>query len=53
MFGHYFLTFTREKGYGDLLSCLGNNLFEFLNNLNRLHNHLNFEMKGLKLPDIW
>lgn len=53
MFGNYFLQFTRQKGYGDLLSCLGINLFEFLNNINRLHSHLSNEMKGLQGPDIW
>ncbi len=36
-FGHYWVSFTAQEGYGDMLDMAGNDLGEFLSNLDMLH----------------
>ncbi|MBO3463929.1 heme NO-binding domain-containing protein [Aetokthonos hydrillicola Thurmond2011] len=46
-FGEYWVTYTAEEGYGDLLASAGNSLPEFLDNLDQLHARV-----GLSLPEL-
>jgi hypothetical protein len=40
----------RDQTYGHLLEFMGDNLPDFLNNINRLHTHL---LKGAHFPEVW
>jgi hypothetical protein len=46
-FGEYWVIYTAEEGYGDLLASAGNSLPEFLDNLDSLHARV-----GLILPEL-
>ncbi|ELR14616.1 GTPaseactivator protein for Ras-like GTPase [Acanthamoeba castellanii str. Neff] len=48
--GYWFMVYIRNKTtYGHLLEFMGDNLPDFLNNINRLHTHL---LKGAHFPEI-
>ncbi|MFM7194279.1 MAG: heme NO-binding domain-containing protein [Bacteroidota bacterium] len=49
-FGEYWVLYTANEGYGDLLSLSGNNLAEFLGNMDMLHNRIAGIMPDLKPP---
>ncbi|MEJ6589787.1 MAG: heme NO-binding domain-containing protein [Crocinitomicaceae bacterium] len=49
-FGEYWILFTAEQGYGDLLDLSGNSFTEFLGNLDMLHLRINNMMPELKAP---
>lgn len=49
-FGEYWILYTAQEGYGDLLNLGGNNLPEFLANLNLLHVRVGNMMPGLVPP---
>ncbi len=53
MYGNYFLHFVRDQGHERLLKCLGNNLFNWLANVNQVHNHLLYAMNKMSPPNIW
>lgn len=53
MYGNYFLQYVQQQGHERLLKCLGNNLFEWLSNVNQVHNHLLYAMEKMKPPIIW
>jgi len=52
-FGQYFMEFTREAGYDNLLSCQGSNLRLWLSNLNALHDHLQDTLPRGRFPQFW
>jgi len=52
-FGQYFYEFTREAGYGNMLSCQGSNLNLWLSNLNALHDHLQDTLPRGRFPEFW
>lgn len=49
-FGEYWILYTAQKGYGELLNLGGNNLPDFLANLNLLHVRVGHMMPGLVPP---
>jgi hypothetical protein len=53
LFGHFFLQYTIEKGYDNLLRCQGSNLRLWLSNLNAMHAHLQSAMPAGNFPVFW
>jgi hypothetical protein len=51
-FGEYWILYTANEGYGEMLNLAGNNLPEFLNNLDMLHNRVNNIMPELVAPQF-
>ena len=51
-FGEYWILYTADEGYGELMELSGDTLTEFLNNLNMLHQRINNIMPGLRPPDF-
>jgi hypothetical protein len=51
-FGEYWVLYTVNEGYGDMMELAGDNLPEFLNNLDMLHNRLNNIMPHLVAPQF-
>jgi hypothetical protein len=49
-FGEFWILFTAEKGYGSILDAAGDNLAEFLQNLNQLHSRIQTMMPELIPP---
>ncbi len=49
-FGSYWVKYTAEEGYGDMLKMGGDNFVDFLNNLNDLHQRVGSMMPGLVPP---
>lgn len=49
-YGHYWITYTAESGYGDLLRLFGGDLRTCLSNLNRMHAHMGAMMPALSPP---
>jgi hypothetical protein len=48
--GVYWITFTADEGYGDLMNMFGKNLRTCLKNLNRMHSHMGAMMPELEPP---
>jgi hypothetical protein len=46
-YGYYWITYTAEGGYGDLMRLFGADLRTCLTNLNRMHAHM-----GAMMPDL-
>lgn len=51
-FGEYWILYTAEEGYGDLMSLTGSSFVEFLDNLDMLHYRINNLMPGLMPPQF-
>ena len=51
-FGAYWMTFTANEGYGDLLKAAGNTLPEFLKNLDHLHTRVKLSFPDLDPPSF-
>lgn len=51
-FGIYYMTFSAKEGYGPMLKMMGDNLPEFLHNLNPMHERLKLTFPKLKPPLI-
>ena len=49
-FGEYWILYTADEGYGQLLNLSGSNLKEFLGNLNMLHDRITNIMPDLEPP---
>jgi len=49
-YGHYWITYTAESGYGDLMRLFGGDLRTCLSNLNRMHAHMGAMMPALYPP---
>jgi len=50
LFGEYWILYTANEGYGDLLALSGNSLAEFLGNMDMLHNRISGIMPDLQPP---
>lgn len=48
--GDYWITFTADEGYGDLMAMFGRDFRSCLNNLNRMHSHIGAMMPELNPP---
>ena len=51
-FGEYWILYTVNEGYGDMMNLSGDNLTEFLNNLDMLHQRVNSIMPNLVPPQF-
>jgi hypothetical protein len=51
-FGEYWILYTAQEGYGNLLDLAGNNLPDFLDNLDMLHSRLSNLMPSLAAPQF-
>lgn len=49
-YGHYWITYTAQSGYGDLMRLFGGDLRTCLSNLNRMHAHMGAMMPALSPP---
>ena len=52
-FGEYWILYTAEQGYGELLRMGGASLLEFLHNLHDLHSHVALTFPQLQPPSFW
>lgn len=51
-FGEYWITYTADEGYGQLLERSGDTIEEFLENLDQLHTRVGLTMPHLRPPTI-
>lgn len=51
-FGEYWITYTADEGYGQLLERSGETIEEFLENLDQLHTRVGLTMPHLRPPTI-
>lgn len=51
-FGKFWITYTGQKGYGDLMNMGGDNLVDFLKNLNTMHARLGMSYEKLLPPSF-
>lgn len=49
-YGHYWVTYTAEQGYGEIMNLFGIDLRTCLANLNRMHAHMGAMMPALHPP---
>jgi hypothetical protein len=49
-FGDYWITYTAEEGYGEMMDMFGKDLVSCLRNLNRMHSHMGSMMPDLQPP---
>lgn len=49
-YGHYWITFTAEQGYGEIMRLFGTDFRSCLENLNRMHAHMGAMMPALSPP---
>ncbi|MEN9722630.1 MAG: hypothetical protein RJB38_616 [Pseudomonadota bacterium] len=49
-FGEYWITFTAQEGYGEMLDLFGSDLITCLKNLNGMHAHMGVMMPELQPP---
>ena len=52
-FGEYWVLYTANEGYGDLLTLAGDTLPTFLQNLDHLHTRVGLMFPELKPPSFW
>jgi len=51
-FGEYWILYTANEGYGDMMQLAGETLPDFLNNLDMLHQRVNHIMPNLVAPQF-
>ncbi len=51
-FGEYWVQYTAEEGYGELMDMSGDNLVEFLENLDNLHARVGISFPKLQPPSF-
>uniref|UniRef100_H3BCR9 guanylate cyclase n=1 Tax=Latimeria chalumnae TaxID=7897 RepID=H3BCR9_LATCH len=51
-FGEYFFEFCKRSGYDHMLRTLGGNLYEFIENLDALHNYLSLSYQEMNAPSF-
>lgn len=51
-FGEYWIRYSATEGYGELLDMWGDNLVDFLKNMNNLHARVSLSFPELKPPSI-
>lgn len=49
-FGEYWVLYTADEGYGELMQAGGDNLREFLGNLNDMHGRIETVFRDMRLP---
>ena len=52
LFGEFFVSFCQESGYERILHTLGGTLFDFIQNLDALHDHLGTVYPGMQAPSF-
>ncbi|MFN5735797.1 MAG: heme NO-binding domain-containing protein [Flavobacteriales bacterium] len=52
LFGEYWITYTADEGYGQLMDLCGDTFVEFLGNLDMLHHRMNSIMPHLAPPQF-
>jgi hypothetical protein len=52
IFGEYWILYTVNEGYGQMMDLAGDNLVDIMNNLNMLHNRLNYIMPNMVAPQF-
>lgn len=52
-FGEYWMLYTAQHGYGDLLALGGSTFIDFLQNLDSLHAHVAVSFPELRPPTFW
>ena len=52
LFGEYWITYTADEGYGELMDLCGDTFTEFLGNLDMLHTRMNSMMPHLAPPQF-
>jgi hypothetical protein len=52
LFGEYWITYTADEGYGELMDLCGDNFVEFFGNLDMLHTRMNSMMPQLAPPQF-
>ncbi|MFM7565867.1 MAG: heme NO-binding domain-containing protein [Flavobacteriales bacterium] len=52
LFGEYWITYTADEGYGQLMELCGDTFVEFLGNLDMLHHRMNSMMPQLAPPQF-
>jgi hypothetical protein len=52
-FGEYWVSYTAQEGYGELLKLAGDTLPAFLQNLDNLHTRVGLMFPRLKPPSFW
>lgn len=51
-FGEYWILYTADQGYGEMMDLAGDTLTDFLNNLDMLHQRVNHIMPNLVAPQF-
>ncbi len=51
-FGHYWVRYVADSGYGDLMKAAGRSLREFLTNLDHLHARVGLTFPALRPPEF-
>jgi len=51
-FGRHWILFTAEEGYAELLDMYGQNMEEFIMNLDDMHSRIQLSMPQLKMPNF-
>lgn len=52
-FGEYWMQYSAQAGYGDLLTMMGDDLVTFLDELDQMHDRLRLSFPELKPPSIY
>ena len=52
-YGSFFIRFVSERGYDNLLRCLGGSLREWFSRVNLMHSHLEYSLPNIIAPDFW
>ena len=53
IYGRYFMDYVREEGYLNMLTMVGTNLRDWLNNANDMHIHLKSSLPEAKFPEFF
>lgn len=51
-FGEYWILYTAEEGYGEMLNLCGNDLLSFLRGMNHMHARIELSMPHIQPPDF-
>jgi len=51
-FGEYWILYTAEQGYGEMLNSCGSNMRDFLRGMNHMHARIETTMRGVRTPNF-
>ncbi len=51
-FGEYWTLYTAQEGYGDMIGMFGDNIIDFLRNLDEMHGHISVTTPDLRPPQF-